>query len=52
MRYVLSPRAQADLEKIWDYTAERWSSAQAERYIRTLQEAIETVAADPLRARP
>jgi toxin ParE1/3/4 len=52
MRYVLSPRAQADLEEIWDYTAERWSSAQAERYIRTLQEAIETVADDPLRARP
>jgi toxin ParE1/3/4 len=51
MRYVVSPRAQTDLDGIWDYTAERWSSAQAERYIRTLQEAIETVATDPGRAR-
>ena len=51
-RYVLSPRAQADMEGIWDYTAERWNSVQAERYVRALQEAIETIAADPLRARP
>jgi toxin ParE1/3/4 len=50
-RYVLSPRAQSDMEGIWDYTAERWSNEQAERYIRALQEAIETIAADPRRAR-
>jgi plasmid stabilization system protein ParE len=33
-RYVISPRAQSDIEDIWDYTVERWNSAQAERYIR------------------
>ena len=33
-RYVLSPRAQNDMESIWDYTAERWSDEQAERYAR------------------
>jgi toxin ParE1/3/4 len=41
--YVLSPRARADLEGIWDYTAERWGVDQAEDCIRLLQRAIETV---------
>jgi len=49
-RYVLSPRAQADVEDIWNYTAENWGEPQAERYIRQLQEAIEAVAADPRKA--
>jgi toxin ParE1/3/4 len=49
--YVISPRAQADIDGIWDYTAERWNEEQAARYIRALQEAIETVAADPQRGR-
>jgi hypothetical protein len=43
--YVLSPRPQNDMGSIWDYTAERWSDEQAERYARALQEAIETIAA-------
>ena len=47
--YVLSPRAQTDLDAIWDYSAENWGEARAERYIRELQNAIETVAADPRR---
>jgi toxin ParE1/3/4 len=50
-RYVLSPRARNDMENIWDYSAERWSNEQAERYVRALQQAIETIAADPRRAR-
>ena len=49
--YVISPRAQADIDGIWDYTAERWNDDQAVRYIRALQEAIETIAADPRRGR-
>jgi toxin ParE1/3/4 len=44
--YVVSPRAQRDIEEIWNYTTEQWSSAQAERYIRSIQEAIETISAD------
>jgi toxin ParE1/3/4 len=48
-RYVLSPRAQADIDEIWDYTAETWNADQAERYIRQLHQAIETVARDPRR---
>jgi toxin ParE1/3/4 len=49
IRYILSPRAQADLDEIWDYTAETWGIDQAERYIRLLQHGIEAVAADPRR---
>ena len=50
-RYVVSPRARADLEDIWDYTAERWGPSQAEEYIRLLQHAIETVADNPRKGR-
>jgi toxin ParE1/3/4 len=50
-RYTLSPRAQSDLEEIWDYTAARWSADQAEAYLRQIKAAIETVAADPRRGR-
>jgi toxin ParE1/3/4 len=46
-RYLLSPAAQADLEEIWDYTAERWDVDQAEEYLRGLQHPIERAAANP-----
>jgi toxin ParE1/3/4 len=49
MSYVLSPRAQADMDEIWDYTVETWNVDQAERYIRQLRQAVETVADDPRR---
>ncbi|WP_158813538.1 type II toxin-antitoxin system RelE/ParE family toxin [Methylocapsa sp. S129] len=49
--FVFSPRAQADIEEIWDYTAARWNTRQAEAYIRQIQAAIETVAAAPKLAR-
>jgi toxin ParE1/3/4 len=51
LRYSLSPRAQADLNEIWKYTETHWSAAQAERYIRGIQTAIEAVAANPRRGR-
>jgi toxin ParE1/3/4 len=34
--YILSERARKDLREIGDYTAEKWSEQQAERYIRML----------------
>jgi toxin ParE1/3/4 len=52
IRYVLSPAAQADLKQIWDYTCERWSDDQAEKYVREIQRAIELVADNPLIGRP
>ena len=50
-RYVLSPRARADLEDIWAYSARRWGTDQAEDYIRLVQSAIETAAEEPRRGR-
>jgi plasmid stabilization system protein ParE len=47
--FVLSPRAQADLEEIWDYTAATWDTEQAKIYVRLLQEAIGTIAENPCR---
>jgi toxin ParE1/3/4 len=50
-RYALSPRAQADLDEIWDYTDSTWGEEQAARYVRLLQIAIEAVAENPRRGR-
>jgi toxin ParE1/3/4 len=43
--YRLSPRAQADLEDIWDYTVDQWGGGRAEAYIRQIYEAVETLVA-------
>ena len=51
-RYALSPRAEADLGEIWDYTVKTWGEKQAEDYIRLRVGAIETVADNPRRGRP
>jgi toxin ParE1/3/4 len=49
--YLLSPRAVADVEEIWDYTERRWDADQAERYNRVLEHGIEQIARDPRRGR-
>ena len=41
--YVLRPRAQADLNDIWDYTALNWSLDQADRYVEELISDIESL---------
>ena len=46
-RFVLTPRAQTDLDEIWDYTVDRWGIYQAETYIRQLWNHIQTVADKP-----
>jgi toxin ParE1/3/4 len=46
--YVLSRRARIDLDEIWDYTAERWGSDQAEQYLRMIRTGLETAAAQPM----
>jgi len=51
MSYVLSPRAQADIDEIWEYSADRWDIEQANRYVSELRRAIEIVASDPRRGR-
>jgi toxin ParE1/3/4 len=49
--HVVSPRALADIEQIWMYTAERWDREQADRYVRLLRQGIEAIARDPRRGR-
>lgn len=44
MAVTLSPKARADLDGIWDYTAERWDADQADRYIRQLAKAFADIA--------
>jgi toxin ParE1/3/4 len=43
--YLLSPRAQADIEEIWDYSVDIWGTDRAERYVRDLWERIKYLAA-------
>ena len=50
--YVLSPMAEADLEEIWVYTAQEWSSAQAEMYTNDIIDAFEDIAAGKKAGRP
>ena len=45
--FVLRPRAQSDLDEIWDYTAAKWGLDQAETYTRQLWNDITTVAGRP-----
>lgn len=42
--YRLSPLARADLEDIWLYTRDRWSTAQADRYLRDVVATFEGLA--------
>ena len=44
MGYTLSPKARADLDSIWDYTAERWDEDQADRYVRLIARAFSDLA--------
>ncbi len=46
-RFVLRPRASADIDGIWDYTEGRWGTAQAIEYTRNIWEVIERVAENP-----
>ncbi|WP_343708852.1 type II toxin-antitoxin system RelE/ParE family toxin [Mycobacterium sp.] len=45
--YLFSPAARADVEHIWDYTAEHWGVDQAENYLLELQHSIERAVANP-----
>ena len=51
-RVIYSPRAQADISQIWNYTTERWGLEQADRYLRLIQACIDAAAADPMRGTP
>ena len=44
MRYKISDQANEDIEKIWLYTFENWSQAQADRYYNLIMDEIEYIA--------
>ncbi|MBX9645981.1 MAG: type II toxin-antitoxin system RelE/ParE family toxin [Xanthobacteraceae bacterium] len=46
-RVVFSPKAQADIDVIWNQSVQNWDIIQAQRYIRHIQAAVETLAAYP-----
>ncbi len=45
--YILSKKAQEDLQKIWYYTVERWSEKQADIYFHDLIQSLNLIAVDP-----
>jgi len=47
LRLLLSPKAEADLEEIWNHTADRWGAVQTEIYIRGLWQAMSDITAHP-----
>jgi toxin ParE1/3/4 len=47
-RYTLSPRAQRDLDDIWEHTVKHWGLDQAEFYVHQIGQHVETIAARPL----
>jgi len=50
--FVLSPAAQADVDEIWDYTAENWGVDQAESYTRDIGDTCKELAAGSRSSRP
>jgi toxin ParE1/3/4 len=42
-----SPRAQQDIEDIWDFTLETWGDAKAQTYIRAIQAGAERLRHNP-----
>lgn len=44
MRYLISEKANQDIEKIWLYTYENWSIEQADRYYKLILDEIEFIA--------
>jgi toxin ParE1/3/4 len=43
-KYILTNKALEDLSKIWNYTFEIWSEAQADKYYRMILDSCEEIA--------
>ena len=50
--YVLRPKAREDLERIGDYTLERWGDRQEEIYLGMLNQALLSLVDEPELGRP
>ncbi len=42
--YRLTPKAQIDLELIWDYTEKNWGVLQAEVYVQSIRKTLDGLA--------
>lgn len=51
-RLLFSPAATADIDSIWDYTADRWGPDQADAYIDAIQETCVGIANGTRHVRP
>ena len=51
MKFEISEKAFEDIENIWLYTMENWSSDQADRYYNLIFDEIEYIAENPLSGR-
>ncbi len=45
--YRLRPKAQNDLDEIWDYTHANWGRSQARTYIKKIKRACIRIASNP-----
>jgi toxin ParE1/3/4 len=45
--YKLTKKAVDDLTKIWNYTVEKWSEEQADKYYSLLLDSCKTIANNP-----
>lgn len=50
--FVLSPKAQTDLNQIWDYTMQKWGAGQAQTYIGIIRDAVHGLAAGTKPSQP
>jgi toxin ParE1/3/4 len=47
MRLILSPRAKADIDDIWNYSFERWDLVQANIYVNQQRATTNTISVNP-----
>ena len=50
-KYILSKKALEDLSNIWNYTFEKWSESQAERYYLMLTDCCQGIAENKILGR-
>ena len=48
---TFTPAAEADLDRIWEYSFDRWGLDQAERYLKEIRDTCRALAADQKRGR-
>jgi len=46
-RVVFRPRASADIDEIWEYTARHWGIDQANRYVQQIRDVVTKLGENP-----